>query len=73
MTAKKVYTGRWIMIQANSSIYGFNALVREDKAEGVLKAILKNYKYLDAKCHNNVEVTPLKVTTAVANPELWPR
>ena len=72
MTAKQKYTGRYIKIEANSNIYGFNAIVREDKAEGVLKNILKNFKSLDAKCGRNVVVTPLKVTTSVADPELWP-
>lgn len=52
-----------IRIEAKSNIYEFTFLVPENRAERVLKGVLKNYLNLKNKYARKMEVTKLKVTT----------
>lgn len=68
--SKKKDSTTIVRIEANSNIYAFNGLVPENRAEGVLKFILKNFILLKERNIGHMEVTKLKVTTSVVNPTL---
>lgn len=61
---------RFILIDAQSSIYSVKEVVAEKKAVARLQCILNSFKAMEQKFSGKGFDAKLKVTTGIHNPEL---